>query len=154
LLVYWITLKALEKDRNRRYETNDALARDIVRYLNDEPIEARPPSFGYLMGRPFVNTRCRFLRGRSITRIRLYIEFAIGSKSNVFGTLPLSDRLPMKLQSKKRSVFGTKTTPDRSFVGNERSDLGRIAIFSTIRITGGSIDQITSLYHRETLTPA
>ncbi|MGZ3387509.1 MAG: serine/threonine protein kinase, partial [Isosphaeraceae bacterium] len=37
-------MKALEKDRNRRYQTADALAGDIQRYLNDEPIEARPPT--------------------------------------------------------------------------------------------------------------
>jgi len=40
----WIVMKALEKDRNRRYQTADALAGDIQRYLNDEPIEARPPT--------------------------------------------------------------------------------------------------------------
>ncbi|MBN2163359.1 MAG: serine/threonine protein kinase [Pontiellaceae bacterium] len=43
----WIVMKALEKDRERRYETVDALAQDIHRYLNHEPIEARPPSRGY-----------------------------------------------------------------------------------------------------------
>jgi len=40
----WITMKALEKDRTRRYETPDAFAQDIQRYLNDEVIEARPRS--------------------------------------------------------------------------------------------------------------
>jgi serine/threonine protein kinase len=43
----WITMKALEKDRTRRYETASALARDIQRYLADEVIEARPPSASY-----------------------------------------------------------------------------------------------------------
>ncbi len=43
----WIVMKALEKDRTRRYETANGLARDIQRYLADEPVEARPPSAGY-----------------------------------------------------------------------------------------------------------
>src|SRR5580704_1127967 len=43
----WITMKALEKDRTRRYETANGLARDVERYLNDEPVEACPPSTGY-----------------------------------------------------------------------------------------------------------
>jgi eukaryotic-like serine/threonine-protein kinase len=43
----WITMKALEKDRTRRYETANALARDIQRYLSDEPVEACPPSASY-----------------------------------------------------------------------------------------------------------
>ncbi len=40
----WIVMKALEKDRSRRYETANGLARDIQRHLNNEPVVARPPS--------------------------------------------------------------------------------------------------------------
>ena len=43
----WIVMKALEKDRNRRYETANGLASDLRRYLDDEPVEASPPSAGY-----------------------------------------------------------------------------------------------------------
>lgn len=43
----WIVLKALEKDRARRYESANGLAMDLRRYLDDEPIAARPPSGFY-----------------------------------------------------------------------------------------------------------
>jgi serine/threonine protein kinase/Flp pilus assembly protein TadD len=43
----WIVMKALEKDRSRRYETANDLARDIQRYLADEPVQACPPSAWY-----------------------------------------------------------------------------------------------------------
>jgi len=43
----WTVMKALEKDRTWRYGTADALAKDIRRYLNDEPVEACPPSAVY-----------------------------------------------------------------------------------------------------------
>ena len=43
----WIVMKALEKDRNRRYETASGFARDVERYLADEPVQACPPSAGY-----------------------------------------------------------------------------------------------------------
>ena len=43
----WIVMKALEKDRNRRYETASSFAADVQRYLNDEPVQACPPSAGY-----------------------------------------------------------------------------------------------------------
>jgi hypothetical protein len=43
----WIVMKALEKDRNRRYETANGFARDIQRYLADEPVLACPPSTWY-----------------------------------------------------------------------------------------------------------
>jgi serine/threonine protein kinase/tetratricopeptide (TPR) repeat protein len=49
----WIVMKALEKDRARRYETANGLARDVERYLADEPVEACPPSAGYRL-RKFV----------------------------------------------------------------------------------------------------
>jgi WD40 repeat protein/serine/threonine protein kinase len=43
----WIVMRALEKDRNRRYETASAFAADVQRYLADEPVQACPPSAGY-----------------------------------------------------------------------------------------------------------
>jgi serine/threonine protein kinase/WD40 repeat protein len=43
----WIVMKALEKNRGRRYESASQLAEDIERYLNDEPVFACPPSLGY-----------------------------------------------------------------------------------------------------------
>jgi non-specific serine/threonine protein kinase/serine/threonine-protein kinase len=45
----WITMKALEKDRARRYETANALAMDIRRHLEDQPVLAGPPSTTYLV---------------------------------------------------------------------------------------------------------
>ncbi|HJT76627.1 MAG TPA: tetratricopeptide repeat protein, partial [Gemmataceae bacterium] len=49
----WIVMKALEKDRNRRYDTANAFAADVQRYLADEPVLACPPSAGYRL-RKFV----------------------------------------------------------------------------------------------------
>ena len=43
----WIVMKALEKDRTRRYETANGFAADIVRYLSGEPVRACPPSATY-----------------------------------------------------------------------------------------------------------
>jgi serine/threonine protein kinase/tetratricopeptide (TPR) repeat protein len=49
----WIVMKALEKDRNRRYETANGFALDIQRFLNNEAVQACPPSAGYRL-RTFV----------------------------------------------------------------------------------------------------
>jgi serine/threonine protein kinase/tetratricopeptide (TPR) repeat protein len=43
----WIVMKALEKGRNRRYESASAFAQDLQRSLDDEPVQACPPSAGY-----------------------------------------------------------------------------------------------------------
>jgi len=45
----WIVLKALEKDRTRRYETANGFALDIKRFLENQPVAAVPPSSGYLL---------------------------------------------------------------------------------------------------------
>ena len=47
----WIVMKALEKDRSRRYETASGFAADVRRYLADEPVEACPPSAWYRFGK-------------------------------------------------------------------------------------------------------
>jgi tetratricopeptide (TPR) repeat protein len=54
----WIVMRALEKDRNRRYESASAFAQDVQRYLNDEAVAACPPSAGYRL-RKFVRRNRR-----------------------------------------------------------------------------------------------
>jgi serine/threonine protein kinase/type II secretory pathway pseudopilin PulG len=47
----WIAMRAIEKDRSRRYPTVSDLAQDIQRFLNGQPVEARPPSGFYRFGK-------------------------------------------------------------------------------------------------------
>ena len=47
----WIVMKALEKDRTRRYDTASKFAEDVQRYLQDEPVTACPPSAAYRFGK-------------------------------------------------------------------------------------------------------
>jgi serine/threonine protein kinase len=56
----WIVMKCLDKERGRRYETANGLARDIGRYLDDEPVEACPPSRNYRL-RKFAGKNKRLL---------------------------------------------------------------------------------------------
>ena len=53
----WIVMKCLEKDRTRRYETASGLARDVERYLKDEPVEACPPTLGYRLRKAYRKNR-------------------------------------------------------------------------------------------------
>jgi serine/threonine protein kinase/WD40 repeat protein len=66
----WIVLKALEKDRNRRYDTANGLAHDIERYLHDEPVQACPPSAGYRI-RKFARRNKRLLASVSLLALAL-----------------------------------------------------------------------------------
>lgn len=53
----WIVLKAMEKDRNRRYPTSSSLADELLRHLDLEPVLARPPSLGYRVEKYFRRNR-------------------------------------------------------------------------------------------------
>jgi serine/threonine protein kinase/tetratricopeptide (TPR) repeat protein len=63
----WIVMKALEKDRNRRYETAGAFAADVQHYLDDEPVLACPPSRWYRL--------CKVLRKhrRALSAVALVV---------------------------------------------------------------------------------
>jgi tetratricopeptide (TPR) repeat protein len=73
----WIVMKALEKDRNRRYETADGFALDVQRYLADEPVLACPPSAGYRF-RKFVRRNKGPLLAASLVVVAL-VAGAVGT---------------------------------------------------------------------------
>ena len=62
----WIVMKALEKDRARRYETANGLASDIQRHLNNEPVLARPASTAYRFQKLVRRNKLLFAAGASI----------------------------------------------------------------------------------------
>ena len=61
----WIVVKALEKHRQRRYESAEALAADVQRHLDDQPVKACAPSWGYRLQK-FVRRNRRTLNTLAI----------------------------------------------------------------------------------------
>jgi hypothetical protein len=59
----WIVMKALEKDRARRYDTANGMAQDVIRYLNQEVVLARPPSRIYRFRKLVLRNRVVFAAG-------------------------------------------------------------------------------------------
>jgi serine/threonine protein kinase len=53
----WIVMKALEKDRTRRYESANGFAADVQRYLSGEQVQAVPPSLGYRLAKAYRRNR-------------------------------------------------------------------------------------------------
>jgi serine/threonine protein kinase len=66
----WIVMRCLEKDRTRRYETANGLARDVERYLHDEPVDACPPTAGYKL-RKFARKHKAGLATAAVSRVRV-----------------------------------------------------------------------------------
>jgi serine/threonine protein kinase/tetratricopeptide (TPR) repeat protein len=62
----WVVMKALEKDRNRRYQTPGSFAEDIGRYLRHEAVQARPPSLIYKVRKFARRNRAAVLTGSAL----------------------------------------------------------------------------------------
>lgn len=65
----WIVMKALEKDRTRRYESANGFAADIQRYLAGEQVQAVPPSLGYRLKKVYKRNRPAALIGTAFTTL-------------------------------------------------------------------------------------
>ena len=92
----WITLKALEKERERRYESAASLAADIGRHLRSEPVEAGPPSAGYRLR--------KFAR-----RNRLALSSALAIALALFGATGVSlwqARRAIRAETETRAALG------------------------------------------------
>ncbi|HEV2946458.1 MAG TPA: serine/threonine-protein kinase, partial [Gemmataceae bacterium] len=72
----WIVMKAMEKDRGRRYQTANGLAMDVQRYLHDEPVLACPPSATYRLQK-FARKYRALLRIASVFVVFLVLAAAV-----------------------------------------------------------------------------
>jgi serine/threonine protein kinase/Flp pilus assembly protein TadD len=81
----WIVMKALEKDRDRRYESASALAADVQRYLRDEAVEACPPSVGYRL-RKFARRNRRVLATAGVIALVLVAATVVSTWQAVRAT--------------------------------------------------------------------
>ena len=97
----WIVMKALEKDRTRRYETASGLARDIQRYLDDEVVEARPPSTGYRIGK-FVRPHNGQAIGAGLVLLALLAGIA-GTTWGLFREARAKTRLAQSLDRERKA---------------------------------------------------
>jgi tetratricopeptide (TPR) repeat protein len=75
----WIVMKALDKDRNRRYETANGLLMDVQRYLADEPVQACPPSAWYRL-RKFVRRN----KGRVLAAAVMLVLLLAGTAVSIW----------------------------------------------------------------------
>jgi serine/threonine protein kinase/formylglycine-generating enzyme required for sulfatase activity len=76
----WIVMKCLEKDRNRRYESANALALDVQHYLRDEPVQAGPPSQTYRLQKFLRRNRKPALAGAVLAVLAVLVGLGIHSQ--------------------------------------------------------------------------
>jgi len=143
----WITLKALEKDRARRYPTAAALAADIQRFLSDQTVDARPPSAAYRI-RKFTRRH----RGAVAAAVSLFLVLVAGLVASRLLIVELisekgkalsataraflaqaaaehatTEANSQKLDAERLRVLATQET-DRANAARDRSDYGNYVI--------------------------
>ena len=115
----WIVLKALEKERDRRYETASAFAADVQRYLNDEQVEACPPSAGYRL-RKFVRRN----RGALATASVIVVALAAATAVSTWQAAVAQDALHQAEADRDRAKTAegnAKTNLDRAKKAEQRA---------------------------------
>jgi tetratricopeptide (TPR) repeat protein/tRNA A-37 threonylcarbamoyl transferase component Bud32 len=111
----WIVMKALEKDRTRRYETANGFALDVQRYLNDEPVLACPPSRWRSLSR-----LARRNKGRMAVALGLLLALTVAAASIGWAVRDRAAREAeiqreeiarrVEVESKARDLMGTART--------------------------------------------
>lgn len=96
----WIVMKTLEKDRGRRYESASGFAADVQRYLNDETVQACPPSAGYRFGK-----FARRYRGALATAFIVLLAMCVATIG-----LAVSNVLVRAERNQKEKALGEKVT--------------------------------------------
>jgi eukaryotic-like serine/threonine-protein kinase len=81
----WIVMKCLEKDRTRRYETANGVAADIKRFLNQEPVVARPPSTAYRLQKLVRRNRLAFAAITSVAAV-LVLGVVVSTREAIWAT--------------------------------------------------------------------
>jgi serine/threonine protein kinase len=99
----WIVLKAIEKDRTRRYESAAALSDDIERHLRDQPVIARPPSRIYVLGK-----LVRRNRAAVIAAILSVLALVAGSTAAFIGFVQAREALDQSRKSEQLARDETK----------------------------------------------
>ena len=134
----WIAMRALDKDRNRRYESASALAADVQRYLADEPVLACPPSAGYRF-RKFARRNKRTLVTAALLGVMLLVvagsfgwmarDYAARRGRNAEAVAALLDQCEEALQSDQasRAALALGAAERRAADGGAEQLAGRLA---------------------------
>ncbi len=127
----WIAMKALEKDRNRRYPTTSALAADIIRVLNHETVEACPPTTAYRL-RKFVRRNALFLGMTTIVCVALMAGTVVATWQAIranSATVRAEEAEQVALQAADRSGSGLYAEQiDRAYDRLRTGDHGQASV--------------------------
>ncbi|MCC6230308.1 MAG: serine/threonine protein kinase [Phycisphaerales bacterium] len=136
----WIVMKALEKDRQRRYATANALAMDVQRHLGGEAITAAPPSASYRI-RKFAR------RHRAGVALGLAVSAAV-----LLGLVGTSVGLAWAVRERDRADKAASDAIEAKGEAQKRSrDLERVVSFQSAQLSGVDVMQMGIRFRRDLL---
>ena len=122
----WIVMRALEKDRDRRYGSASGFAEDLRRYLDGEPVDAAPPSSGYRL-RKFVQRRKKAVAAAAAIAF-LFVAGAVGSGLGWWSAIEANASLEVALDEKSQALGVAREARDAAEKSEQRAqDQARIA---------------------------
>jgi serine/threonine protein kinase/tetratricopeptide (TPR) repeat protein len=130
----WIVMRCLEKDRGRRYETASNLARDVERFLADQPVEACPPSRTYRL-RKFARRNKGALTAASVVAAAL----VLGVAGTVAGLVRARHETARALKEAARADGEAKRA------GTEAAKQEAVSQFLAEMMTSGNVRRLGSL---------
>ena len=104
----WIVMKALSKERDRRYETANGFAKDIERFLNHEPVLAGPPTAAYKL-RKFVKRN----KGQVIAAGLVLLALVVGVIGTSIGLVRAEWARQAEVEQRERAEAGEKLAGER-----------------------------------------
>jgi serine/threonine protein kinase len=132
----WIVMKAMEKSRSRRYQTVNSLALDVQRYLEDQPVLARPPAKTYLIGKFVRRNRAAVVAGVSLAFLLIA---ALVVTSTMYKREQLARNQQVRLREEAQRARNEESRLRRQ--ADARSNLGRVAFL----LDQGRIDEADAL---------
>jgi WD40 repeat protein/serine/threonine protein kinase len=121
----WIVMKALEKDRSRRYETANSLALDIGRYLRDEQVQACPPSAAYRF-RKFARRHKGALAATALAAAALVLSVVVLAISNALVATE-RDQKARALEDRERALAQERAARDEAEEARKETEFGLYA---------------------------
>jgi eukaryotic-like serine/threonine-protein kinase len=138
----WIVMKALEKDRNHRYESASAFAADIQRYLGDEPVQACPPSVAYRL-RKFVRRNQSRVMFAGLTTA-LFAVMAIGSVAAYSQCVTTQRQIAQDVSESLAAAKSAIEAGDLPLAEKRAAEAkGRLGNYrSNLRVTAADVDKL------------
>ncbi|HYV30614.1 MAG TPA: protein kinase, partial [Candidatus Binatia bacterium] len=140
----WIVMKALEKDRKRRYETANGLAADLKRYLTNEPVLARPPSTPYRIQKAWRRNKLAFTAAAVMTA-----ALVVGVTVSTWEAIEASgarnaekeQRLAAQAEQKKAESAQQAEKRERLRAEAERADARRLLYVANMNVAQQAWEQ-------------